>query len=402
MPATQLLLHHRYQHNIAFDWSGHANHGLLEHVATDDPNGLAFQADPGALVAVQNSPSLRDFGELRVRVIFRPLLLATVSRRLNLVEGHLSFALVVNPNQSLQGTINSPSDGWVGPLSQPGVVSMGTWHTADFSHDGISRSRLHLDGVLVAEHNAAAGPIPDLGPKGVIIGHWPEDDRYTFAGDLADVQIWKDDPARDAAQALDDCCLDRSWVDERVQEARRDGWTGDAARASFAKLFGDARAAAAEVRGGDPARIGQIQGLTQQALLSISSGDTAGLEGTLGSLQNLVTGQLGSTRVDQLGHELLDALRATPVGGWMGDTPEGSLAFFEQLVTRTCLGHLVPDRPKDREPKQEHPPEKLPPRDPATADGSDVPVPPDPPLADEHVDVPPDVDKKNPEKGDQR
>lgn len=395
MAATQLLLQHRYAHNLAYDWSGHRNHGHLVDVSTSDPSGgLVFSGAGGARVEVHNSSSLRDFGELRIRAVFqaRP---TSPKRRYNLVEGHLAFALVVNDNGSLQGTIRSPSAGWIGPLSAPGVVSMGTWHTAEFVHDGVSRGRLFLDGALVAERFDAAGPIPQLGPKGITIGHWPEDDRYTLVGELAEVDLWKDNPKQDAKQVIGDCCIDRKWLDERVRESRRRGWTAEAARDRLADFFGAARSAAAEVRGGSPARVAQLSALTSQCLSAIAAGNASALQSNLSSLDGVIRSQLSEARIEQLGHELLSSLQATPLGDRLSGSTDDSLTFLKQLASHSCMGSLIPSDPKDRKPHH-HPPEKIPSRDPADPAPTDVPPSPDPVPAHESVAVPPGVDPDAP------
>jgi hypothetical protein len=387
--ATDLVLHHRYRDHLAYDWSRHNNHGAMVGVPTGTgslPNVALFGGGADR-IEVAPSDTLRDFGELRLRVVFRAGSDGGGARRYNLVEGEFSFALFIEPDRSLMGTINSPTASWIGPTSAPGLVRFDQWHVADFLHDGVSHGRLYLDGALVGERWDMAGPLGNLGGRGVWIGHWPGDDRYTFVGQLAEVELWKHDPRRDGGRVVDDCCIDEAWIDERAAEARRAGWTGAAARSSFATFFDHCRAAAAEVRDGDAARSLHIRALTQQALDALATRDTSGLEATLSTLLGLVRHQLGPARVDVLGHELLDLLRATPVGSWMGTSDAEALAFFTEVVGRTCLDDLVPRPPDDdRRPDDD---DRLPPGrhpgDPAT----DHEAPPDPPLADEQPEEPP-------------
>ena len=391
MSATKLVLHHRYRDDIAYDWSRNNNHGHLVGVHTGTgaaPNVLLYGGGP-ARVEVRPSPSLRDFGELRVRAVFRADAELPV-RRFNLVEGEFAFALVRDADGSLHGTINTPGAGWLGPQSAPGLVKTKTWHTADFVHDGISHGRLFLDDQLVAERWDVFGPIRDLGARGVWIGHWPGDDRYTLHGQLAEVAIWKDDPHRDAARAIDDCCLDKAWLDERIAEARRRGWTGEKARDRCADFFALCRAAVAEVRGGDASRTKTMATLTQQGMNALAGRDAAGLTAVITSLQPLVLAQLGGTRIDQLGHELWDALRATPLGEWLHGSEAESLAFLGELVRRSCLDDVVPKPPHRGEDHPPHEPDRRPSGDPDT----DHDPPPDPVPSDEKPEEPPtDIDE---------
>jgi hypothetical protein len=392
--TTQLILSHRYRDNVAYDWSHHNNHGHLVGAHTGNgsavsPNRLLL-AGGGDRVEVRPSTSLRDFGELRVRVTFRAESHGGPMHRYNLVEGEFAFALVRESDGSLIGTINSPSAGWIGPQSAPGLVTLDQWHVADFVHDGVSHGRIFLDHQLVGERWDMDGPIGDLGARGVWIGHWPGDDRYTFVGQLDEVQIWKDDPEKDASRVIDDCCLDEAWMDQRVAEARRAGWTAETARDTLAALFGQARAVTAEVRDGDRVRSARIADLTQQALNAMAVHDEPGLEQALAGLRALVEAQLG-VRTGRLGLELWELLRATPVGMWMGEGEQDALVFFTELADRVCLGDMVaPHRGKGDEPGHE----KLPPASPAGDPDTDHDPPPGPTPAHDKVDVPPDAPQR--------
>ena len=332
---------------------------------------------------MRRSSSLRDFGELRIRAVFRAEP-ETLARRYNLVEGEWAFALFVEPNGVLHGTINSPALGLTGPRSAPGVVQWNVWHVADYVHDGTSHARLFLDGVLVAEQWDEVGPIPNLGPQGILIGYWPgNDDRYTMRGQIDEVQIWKDDPRRDA-DPLDECCLDRSWLDERIGEARRVGWDGERSRETLVEFFRLCRAAVAEARGGDPLRTKQIAALTQQGRNAIAARDPAGLTAALQALQALLIAQLGAARFTQLGHELWDALRATPLGHWLRGSDEETFAFLREVVARSCFDGILPDDRHERPP---------PPRPDDRFSGdpeTDRPPRPDPEPSGETPEEPPD------------
>jgi hypothetical protein len=390
MSATKLVLHHRYRNELAYDWSRNNNHGHLVDVHTGVgsaafPNVLLFHGG-SSRVEVRRSSSLRDFGELRIRAVFR-IEPEAPPRRYNLVEGELAFALFCEPDGSLHGTINSPIVSWTGPQSAPGIVTPNVWHTADYVHDGVSHARLFLDETLVADQWDEVGPIPNLASQGILIGYWPGgDDRYTLRGQLDEVLIWKDDPHRDAQRAIDECCLDKEWVDQRIDEARRNGWTGTKARETIGAFFDLCRSAVAEVRNGSPSQTKQMAALTQQGVSAIASRDASGLTAVLLSLQGILAHQLGPTRLQQLSQELWAALRGTPAGIWLRGSDEEIVAFLQEIARRSCLDGIVPPRPPERDPHRPEPrPDETFVGDPFT----DRPPPPDPAPSGEVAEEPP-------------
>jgi hypothetical protein len=133
--------------------------------------------------------------------------LSALGQRRNLVEGDSNFAFFIHPDGVLWGTYLGKAGGsellnWVGAnsdttYSPDGVrrtVPLNTWTKLTYLHDGIATIRLFINDQLVGINSTLRTGIRPTGPLGVHIGHWPGDDRYTFAGDIDEVKIWKYDP----------------------------------------------------------------------------------------------------------------------------------------------------------------------------------------------------------------
>src|ERR1022692_4851468 len=115
---NRLVLHHLYA-SSAFDLSNNRNHGApLDVAVAADVNMPSFELrSPDSQIRVEPSPSLTDLGAIRAIVTFDLDPDGGLSRRYNLIEGHLAFALFVNPDGSLQGTIVDAAGNWRGPSS---------------------------------------------------------------------------------------------------------------------------------------------------------------------------------------------------------------------------------------------------------------------------------------------
>src|SRR5450755_2886096 len=103
---NRLVVHHLYARS-AFDLSNNRNHGAATDVApSPPPNAPAFQFAGGASeVRVSPSATLENIGAVRAVVTFNLDPGGPLNRRYNLMEGHLSFALFVNSDGSVTGTI---------------------------------------------------------------------------------------------------------------------------------------------------------------------------------------------------------------------------------------------------------------------------------------------------------
>lgn len=201
----QLVLHHTYIGGSTFDVSGKGNHGIPHAVVagSGDTAGSFRFGDQESAITVRPSPSLRDLRSLRVRVRFRSE--PWFDQRRNLVEGYLSFALVLEGGGRLTGTVVDASGAWQG-VSVEGRVTAGQWYEAALEHNGLSTLALRVGGEVVAVRHDVPGPVRSVGDLGVAIGRWPDRAQYTFRGEIGELQIWRHDPVRTVQQVLDGCC----------------------------------------------------------------------------------------------------------------------------------------------------------------------------------------------------
>ncbi|WP_157655784.1 LamG-like jellyroll fold domain-containing protein [Burkholderia ubonensis] len=249
---NKLVLHHTYANGLAFDISQNANHGfpiLVEPGTAPFLASFAFK-QPGSRINVRPSASLDNLYCIRAIVRF---FLSPVAgwHRFNLMEGHLSYALFVNPNGSLQGTILDANSQWTGATSAPGAITLNTWHVGELRHDGVSNLQLFLDNKLIAQAQNVVGPVRSIADEGVAIGHWPGGSGvYTFEGYINDVQLWKYDPRDDLINLLDPCCIDRKALDQAYLNAKAKGWNSDTIRTKAYELLGAVAQYAAAIRGG--------------------------------------------------------------------------------------------------------------------------------------------------------
>jgi len=310
---NRLVLHHLYAHS-AFDLSNNRNHGIpLDVSIAPAPNVPSFTFDSGdSQIRVEPSPTLADLGSVRAVITFNLDPGGPLGRRYNLMEGHLSFALFVNPDGSLQGTIVDAASNWTGASSAPDVVTPGRWYTAELQHDGINQLQIILDGEVVAAAFDVRGPVRSIGPHGVAIGHWPEaSDVYTFAGWLREAWLYKYDPYKDANGLLDPCCTDRKGLAAAVEKLREAGQTADSVEAKARELLAFGYGMVAAVRGGDEAVTKQQEALSQQAWATFLRGDQDGYSTALGQLAGLADQRLTHAEQQAFAQErakLLDSL----------------------------------------------------------------------------------------------
>jgi hypothetical protein len=413
--ATDLVLHHRYRRNLAFDLSDHGNHGTLTG-AHDEPSGpnagtLRF-AGGNDRVVVARSATTDRLREFHVKVRFYAD--GTASARYNLVEAELCFALFIESGWRIGATFlandtapgGAATSGWHGVFTAPGSVTPARWHTVDYLHDGVSHARVFLDGALIGERWDLVGPLQPLGPQGTYIGYWPgNDSRYTFRGNIGEVLIWREGPQDEVTKGLDDCCVDDTWLDERVDEARRAGWDAERALSSISDLTGALRHAAAKVRGGDPARTERTADATRRALAAMRNGHGDAFRDALGDLQLEIATGLSPAVRDHLANEVVGALRASPLGLWLDDEKR-RMPFLAGALGASCLDKVAPPLKDDR-PRPPRPPKPVPvPSDdpetdgdlPTWAQGQPQPAPPEPdqPPPPDRPPVRPPVDPLRP------
>jgi len=300
---NKLVVHHAYVNGMAFDTSNNRNHGVPYAVSqAAAPHAPAFEFATGASrVVVPPSTSLQDLLAVRAVVTFYLAPAGGISRRYNIIEGHLSFALFVQPDGSLMGTIRDETGSWFGATSSPSVVSTGRWHQAEIRHDGMNQCLIFLDGVGVGSSYAARGPVASVGPHGIAIGHWPESSGvYTFEGYIRETWVYKYDPLLAAKGLLDCCCLDRRALDDTADALRKKGYTAQKAHDQGMKLIKFGLAISARVRGNDAARSQEHAVLSAQALAAFQRGDSAAYTNALTELAHLAVNSLSATEQQEI------------------------------------------------------------------------------------------------------
>ena len=217
----KLLLDHDYDRPVpAVDRSQFCHHGRVIR-ASFAPDGI--RAGSGALRF--------DAPSSAVRVAWRPSwarldALEPEGTRHNLVEADGSFALFVNDDGALVGSIfgyvdgasspawNTVSSVFHGPGGVPRRVPAGRWCKLTFQHDGLTRARLFIDDQLVASRGDYRSGVIGVARAGVVIGNWPLADLYAFSGSIDRVRIW----ARDELAPL------RLLAARPIAPAARDRW----------------------------------------------------------------------------------------------------------------------------------------------------------------------------------
>ena len=355
MIVSELVMHHDYQRGVAFDLSERRNHGVLEHVSTAGDT-VVFTGGPGR-VRIRPSDTLSDLQGLRVQVRFKITPTGTAHRH-NLIEGYLCFALVVNSDWSLAGSIYDRNNSWTGATSPPGVVQPNRWHTATFVHDGISAARVFIDGVPVGEGFASPGPVRSVrAPYGLAVGHWPDpDDRYTLEGAIDEVKVWRVDK-QSVKDLVDLCCLDRETWDEISHRAHVEGYDGDDLETTARQIIdlGSRLADATYGGGADSRREGRR--LAADAVLALKTGNRDALGTVIGDVARDLFGAVGTADVQALGTEAIAMFDDTPGGplvrrllGRLGKHDQGPLPPDAELIARAlCMDWALPARPPVRD-----------------------------------------------------
>jgi hypothetical protein len=283
-------------------------------------------------VIVPQSQSLQDLLAVRAMAEFYLDPPGGLSRRYNLIEGHLCFALFVNPDGSLAGTIVDADGQWAGAQSAPHLVAAGRWHQAELRHDGVNQCSLYLDGAPVATSYAANGPVGSVGPNGIAIGHWPEPSgQYTFTGYLRQAWVYKYDPVLAAKGLVDPCCPgSRAALDDMAQTLRDIGYTRQKAQAEGMALIKFGLSAAAQARASDPAASHRQAALSAQAVAAFLSGDPNAYNNALAQMAIMAMNNLSPDQVQQLHSQEEDLVKALPL----------PVKEFQSLISKVCLGKV--------------------------------------------------------------
>ena len=151
------------------DASNHRNHGTPRGATPGaGPFAGSYFFDGGpARIDVSPARSLDELVAIRTTIRFLHDPVTPGTRRANLIEAYGSFALFVQPDGSLMGTILDATGSWHGVTSPAGLVTANEWHLADFRHDGVDHCELRLDDRLVAEAGGVPGPVR---PVGILTG----------------------------------------------------------------------------------------------------------------------------------------------------------------------------------------------------------------------------------------
>lgn len=217
----KLLLDHDYLHSFpAVDSSPFSNHGLVTDAthSTDgrrSGSGALQFALPSASVRVALRPCWQRLPGLAAEAVIRPQ--PTRTRR-NIVEGDGSFAVFLNPDDTLVGSVFALVDGAAAPgwhtvvSNEP--VPMGRWSTIAFHYDGITRGRVFLDGRALGTRGDYRSTLAPVGGAGVVIGNWTLSSAYAFSGEIDRVRVWK----------RDEDAMPRNFGQRPIDPAARDAW----------------------------------------------------------------------------------------------------------------------------------------------------------------------------------
>ncbi|WP_248294249.1 LamG domain-containing protein [Actinoplanes sp. TBRC 11911] len=139
-------------------------------------------------VVVLPSEALTELGGVRVTTW---LWVNEVTGRHTIAEGYLSFALFVDADRSIGGTVYNGFD-WGGVRSAPGTVPLRQWLYLAFTYDGVDTSTIHLDNVLRAHEYSPFGSVLGVEwPYGLNVGAWPDADKRVFAGRIDELKLWR-------------------------------------------------------------------------------------------------------------------------------------------------------------------------------------------------------------------
>ena len=154
------------------------------------------------------SPGSRAMGfdGRRSRVIVRPsdawdvldgirvscwIWVSAVRGRHTIVEGYLAFALFIDNDGSIAGTVYDGFD-WCGVQSSLGAVPVGRWMHVSFFYDGVDTCALYVDGDRCAVEYTPYGPAQGVAwPYGVNIGAWPDGDKRILDGRVEELVVWR-------------------------------------------------------------------------------------------------------------------------------------------------------------------------------------------------------------------
>lgn len=307
----QTVIQQNYTGILATDTSGFFNHGFPIQVTPTHP-GFSF-ASSGSRINVRPSPSLSTLGVINLEVKFS-ISPSGHSVRYNLAEGFESFALYVNPDLSLAGTILDASGNWAGASSPAGTVKAHTTQVAALQSDGINMVRVLLDGAVVASSYNVDGQVRGIGSLGMAIGHWPDPpDQYTFAGTIYAVLLQRYDPQTNLSY-VDPCCFDRAALAAWLRAAQAKGLTRQKMLTASKAVQAVSLQAARALRGNSVARTRKHQLLTMALNYALKQRDCDALEEALKLLAAFMDAEISAADRAQLESEMRAALALFGLG----------------------------------------------------------------------------------------
>lgn len=197
-----LVLHHDYRRGDATDLSGRGNHGIVVDADVDPSTGRDGLALDGrtSRVIVPPAESMARTTRLRVTVTAR---LDELRERSNLVEGYLSFALLVHGDGSIQGGTYDGSR-WLSVRSGSSLVRRRVWNEITLVCQPWFASSLYVNGVLTAWDRRRQAEINPIDwPFGTNVGAWPDADAFMLKGNIRELYVWMEGAGLDGHDVLD-------------------------------------------------------------------------------------------------------------------------------------------------------------------------------------------------------
>jgi uncharacterized protein YeaC (DUF1315 family) len=197
----ELVLHHRYDDPRPHDLSGNGNYGYgAPHRGPGSRPGRKAALFDGSADRIFVTPShtLTRPGDIRADLTVK---LDAFGHRRTLIEGYLSFAVGVEGDGALGGSVYRAQQ-WTGVQTGPGLVPLDTWITVTFVYTKDGAMMLSMNGETVAESYQELGEAAGLAwPFGLNIGAWPDGDQRLWQGCIEEVMLWRSMPEPRTLQA---------------------------------------------------------------------------------------------------------------------------------------------------------------------------------------------------------
>jgi hypothetical protein len=315
--------------HMAFDVSMHRNHGVLTSVSpgTGAFDNTIYFSTGDSRISISPSPTLENLYsiEATVRFYLTPL---TNPHRFNLMEGHLSFALVIESDLALSGGIVDSHGVWSGIKAPPNIVSVNTWHEASLRHDGISTCQLTLDGRPVATAYNVRGPVQSVNSFGIAIGHWPDPPpAYTFEGYIGEARLYKYDPVPDLLNLIDPNCIDREAIDNLLTTLAGRGWDTSRLRQFAWEMLSRASELAGLLRGGTETGTQAQISATRDLIAGLQRRDRTAVASSLNKVKSEIQQLAASSDIQTLSAGYQQAFSELPL----------SQKELDRLVSALCL-----------------------------------------------------------------